>query len=81
MAIPAVESDAADVVSVTELDRLLDHLMLSSYPPGPHQGEYDPSARQHQGQKGRETHAGGGVGAAREKLTHSRLQKSALSLH
>ena len=75
VAVPAVEANPANVMGVTELDRLLDDFVLPSHPPGAHQGEDDPSTGQRQGQKGRETHAGGGIGATREKLAHSRLRK------
>jgi len=81
VAVPAVEADATDVMRVAELDRLFDERMLLGHPPGPHQGKDDPSTSEHQAQDHRQAHAGCGVGAAREELAHSRLRKSALSLH
>ena len=76
MAVAAVEADAADVMRVAELERLLDELVLLGGPGRAHQGEARPSpTSDDEPMTPARAHTGEGVGTAGKNLAHRRQRE------
>src|SRR5713101_1594431 len=79
MTVPAVEAFAADVMEVTELNRLLHELILPREPGRSHQGQQEPADQCDEAQDANETRPGNRVCTLREELTHRRRREAPIA--